>query len=129
MIFHTDAVQAVGKIPVDVNSMNIDVLSLTGHKIYGPKGAGALYVRRRNPRVQISAQIDGGGHERGMRSGTLNVPASSAWRKACEIAGEEMATEAARLAKPARQAQGKAGGERWITSTSTAPWSIVCPAT
>ena len=66
--------QAIGKIPVDVHAMNIDVLSLTAHKIYGPKGVGALYVRRRNPRVQIAAQIDGGGHERGMRSGTLNVP-------------------------------------------------------
>src|ERR1700721_410409 len=74
VIFHTDGVQAVGKIPVDVNSMNIDVLSLTAHKIYGPKGVGALYVRRRTPRVQISEQINGGGHERGMRSGTLNVP-------------------------------------------------------
>ena len=74
ILFHTDAVQAVGKIPVDVNAMNIDVLSLSGHKIYGPKGVGALYVRRRNPRVQIAAQMDGGGHERGMRSGTLNVP-------------------------------------------------------
>jgi len=97
VIFHTDAVQAVGKIPVDVNSMNIDVLSLSGHKIYGPKGVGALYVRRRNPRVQISAQIDGGGHERGMRSGTLNVPGIVGLGKACEIAGEEMTTEAARL--------------------------------
>src|SRR5271169_3779832 len=99
VIFHTDAVQAVGKIPVDVNSMNIDVLSLTAHKIYGPKGAGALYVRRRNPRVQISAQLDGGGHERGMRSGTLNVPGIVGLGAACEIAREEMASEAARLAR------------------------------
>jgi len=97
VIFHTDAVQAVGKIPVDVNAMNIDVLSLTAHKIYGPKGVGALYVRRRNPRVQISAQIDGGGHERGMRSGTLNVPSIVGLGKACEIAREEMAAEAVRL--------------------------------
>src|ERR1700722_16255084 len=74
VLFHTDAVQAVGKIPVDVQKMNIDVLSLSAHKIYGPKGVGALYVRRRNPRVQITEQINGGGHERGMRSGTLNVP-------------------------------------------------------
>src|SRR6185437_4516952 len=73
VIFHTDAVQAVGKVPVNVIADNIDVLSLSGHKIYGPKGVGALYVRRRNPRVQISEQINGGGHERGMRSGTLNV--------------------------------------------------------
>ena len=87
----------IGKILVDVQAMNIDVLSLTAHKIYGPKGVGALYVRRRNPRVQISAQIDGGGHERGMRSGTLNVPGIVGLGKACEIAGEEMATEAARL--------------------------------
>jgi cysteine desulfurase len=99
VIFHSDAVQAVGKIPVDVSAMNIDVLSLTAHKLYGPKGVGALYVRRRNPRVQISAQIDGGGHERGMRSGTLNVPSIVGFGKACEIAGEEMAFEAARLQK------------------------------
>jgi cysteine desulfurase len=97
VIFHTDGVQAVGKIPVDVQSMNIDVLSLSGHKIYGPKGVGALYVRRRNPRVQISAQIDGGGHERGMRSGTLNVPGIVGLGKACEIAGEEMEAEEKRL--------------------------------
>jgi cysteine desulfurase len=99
VIFHTDAVQAVGKIPVDVNAMNIDVLSLTAHKLYGPKGVGALYVRRRNPRVQISAQLDGGGHERGMRSGTLNVPGIVGLGAACEIAREEMATEAERLTR------------------------------
>ncbi len=97
VIFHTDAVQAVGKVPVDVQAMNIDVLSLTAHKLYGPKGVGALYVRRRNPRVQISAQIDGGGHERGMRSGTLNVAGIVGLGKACEIAREEMGAEAARL--------------------------------
>ena len=97
VIFHTDGVQALGKIPLDVNAMNIDVMALTAHKLYGPKGVGALYVRRRNPRVQISAQIDGGGHERGMRSGTLNVPGIVGFGKACEIAGAEMATEAARL--------------------------------
>jgi cysteine desulfurase len=99
VIFHTDGVQAVGKIPVDVNSMNIDVLSLTAHKIYGPKGVGALYVRRRNPRVQISEQINGGGHERGMRSGTLNVPGIVGLGEACEIAGQEMAAEGERLSR------------------------------
>lgn len=97
VIFHTDAVQAVGKIPVNVLEMNIDVLSMTAHKIYGPKGVGALYVRRRNPRVQIQAQIDGGGHERGMRSGTLNVPGIVGLGKACELAGKEMEAEAKRL--------------------------------
>jgi cysteine desulfurase len=97
ILFHTDAVQAVGKIPVNVMTDNIDVLSLTAHKIYGPKGVGALYVRRRNPRVQITEQINGGGHERGMRSGTLNVPGIVGLGKACEIAGEEMAAETARL--------------------------------
>jgi cysteine desulfurase len=97
ILFHTDGVQAIGKIPVDVQKDGIDVMSLTAHKIYGPKGVGALYVRRRNPRVQLQAQIDGGGHERGMRSGTLNVPGIVGLGKACEIAGEEMAAEAARL--------------------------------
>src|SRR6202007_2882973 len=96
VLFHTDAVQAVGKIPVDVQKDNIDVLSLSGHKIYGPKGVGALYVRRRNPRVQISEQINGGGHERGMRSGTLNVPGIVGLGAACEIAGAEMEVEAKR---------------------------------
>lgn len=96
VLFHTDAVQAVGKIPVNVQTDNIDVLSLSGHKIYGPKGVGALYVRRRNPRVQISEQQNGGGHERGMRSGTLNVPGIVGLGAACEIAGNEMETEAKR---------------------------------
>ncbi|MBW4029015.1 MAG: IscS subfamily cysteine desulfurase [Acidobacteria bacterium] len=99
VLFHTDAVQAVGKIPVNVQAMNIDLLSLTAHKIYGPKGVGALYVRRRNPRVQITEQINGGGHERGMRSGTLNVPGIVGLGKACEIAGAEMEAEAKRLAE------------------------------
>ncbi|MDQ2925600.1 MAG: IscS subfamily cysteine desulfurase [Acidobacteriota bacterium] len=96
VLFHTDAVQAVGKIPVNVIADNIDVLSLSGHKIYGPKGVGALYVRRRNPRVQISEQINGGGHERGMRSGTLNVPGIVGLGAACEIAMNEMEAEGKR---------------------------------
>ncbi|HMD44003.1 MAG TPA: IscS subfamily cysteine desulfurase [Candidatus Acidoferrum sp.] len=97
IIFATDGVQAVGKIPVDVQRDNIDLMAITGHKIYGPKGVGALYVRRRNPRVQLSAILDGGGHERGMRSGTLNVPGIVGLGKACEIAQQEMAEEAKRL--------------------------------
>ncbi len=97
VIFHTDAVQAVGKIPIDVNKMNIDILSITAHKLYGPKGVGALYVRRKNPRVQISAQIDGGGHERGMRSGTLNVPGIVGLGKACEICMNDMVEETNRM--------------------------------
>jgi cysteine desulfurase len=98
VLFHTDGVQAVGKVPIDVVKDNIDLMSITAHKIYGPKGVGALYVRRKNPRVQISAIIDGGGHERGMRSGTLNVPGIVGLGKACAIAKEEMAQEGAHLA-------------------------------
>jgi cysteine desulfurase len=94
---HSDAVQAAGKIPIDVDAMCIDALSLSAHKLYGPKGVGALYVRRRNPRVEIAEQINGGGHEHGMRSGTLNVPGIVGFGKACEIAAQEMATEAERL--------------------------------
>src|SRR2546425_4064289 len=97
VFFAVDGVQAVGKIPVDVQKDNIDLLAISGHKIYGPKGVGALYVRRRNPRVQISAIIDGGGHERGMRSGTLNVTGIVGMGKAAEIAKQEMKTEGLRL--------------------------------
>jgi cysteine desulfurase len=96
--FHTDATQAVGKVPVDVNKDNIDLLSMSAHKMYGPKGVGALYVRRRNPRVQLTPIIDGGGHERGMRSGTLNVTGIIGFGKACEIALAEMPQESCRLA-------------------------------
>jgi len=97
ILFHTDATQAVGKIPVDVNADGIDLLSFTAHKMYGPKGVGALYVRRKNPRVKVTSQMDGGGHERGMRSGTLNVPGIVGFGKACEISLNEMADEAIRL--------------------------------
>jgi cysteine desulfurase len=98
VIFHTDATQAVGKVPVDVIKQNIDVMSISAHKMYGPKGVGALYVRRKNPRVQLSAIIDGGGHERGMRSGTLNVPGIVGLGKACALAQEELAQESCKLA-------------------------------
>ncbi len=97
VIFHCDATQAVGHVPVDVERCGIDLLSLTAHKLYGPKGAGALYVRSRAPRVRLTPIIDGGGHERGMRSGTLNVPGIVGLGAACEIAGKEMAEEMARL--------------------------------
>ncbi|MDJ0555750.1 MAG: IscS subfamily cysteine desulfurase [Microcoleaceae cyanobacterium MO_207.B10] len=97
IIFHTDAAQAIGKIPLDVKEMNIDLLSLTAHKIYGPKGIGALYVRRRDPRVKLAAQIHGGGHERGMRSGTLYTPQIVGFAKAVEVALAEIESEAKRL--------------------------------
>ncbi|MGB9433794.1 MAG: IscS subfamily cysteine desulfurase [Candidatus Acidiferrum sp.] len=97
IIFAVDGVQAVGKIPVDVQKDNIDLLAISAHKFYGPKGVGALYERRRNPRVQLSAIIDGGGHERGMRSGTLNVPGIVGLGKACELCQQEMAKESERL--------------------------------
>ncbi|MFM9910705.1 MAG: IscS subfamily cysteine desulfurase [Chitinophagaceae bacterium] len=97
VLFFTDATQAVGKIPVDVNKDGIDLMAFTAHKMYGPKGVGALYVRRKNPRVKVTAQIDGGGHERGMRSGTLNVPGIVGFGKACELAMNEMEADAKRL--------------------------------
>jgi cysteine desulfurase len=97
VLFHTDGVQAIGKVPVDVNKDNIDIMSITAHKLYGPKGVGALYVRRKNPRVQITAQMDGGGHERGMRSGTLNVPGIVGLGEACAICQREMPEETRRL--------------------------------
>ncbi len=97
VLFMTDATQAVGKIPVDVNANGIDLMAFSAHKIYGPKGVGVLYVRRKNPRVKVTAQIDGGGHERGMRSGTLNVPGIVGLGKACELCRLEMAHEGNRL--------------------------------
>jgi cysteine desulfurase len=111
VLFHSDAVQAVGKIPVSVITDGIDVLSLSAHKLYGPKGCGALYVRRRNPRVQITAQIDGGGHERGMRSGTLNVPGIVGLGAACEIAKDEMPEEFRRLSFLRNKLKNKLMGE------------------
>lgn len=98
-LYFTDAVQAVGKIPVDVIADGIDIMSFTAHKMYGPKGVGALYVRRKNPRVKVTAQIDGGGHERGMRSGTLNVPGIVGFGKSAEIAKLDMAADTERISK------------------------------
>ena len=96
-LFMSDATQAVGKIPVNVDTDGIDLMAFTAHKLYGPKGVGALYVRRKNPRVKLTAQLDGGGHERGMRSGTLNVPGIVGFGKACELCRIEMTEEAERL--------------------------------
>jgi cysteine desulfurase len=96
-VLHTDAAQAAGKVPIDAESMGIDLLSLTGHKYYGPKGAGALFVRRRKPRLKLECQIDGGGHENGLRSGTLNVPGIVGLGQAAELCRTEMATESTRL--------------------------------
>src|SRR5580700_8050379 len=98
VLLHTDATQAVGKVPVNVIKDNIDVMSLSGHKMYGPKGVGALYVRRKSPRVQLTAQMDGGGHERNMRSGTLNVPGIAGLGEACAICQREMPEEMKRMA-------------------------------
>ncbi len=97
VLFHTDAAQAAGKVPLNVSALGVDLLSLTGHKYYGPKGAGALYVRRKKPKLPLSCQIDGGGHENGLRSGTLNVPGIVGLGRAAEICAAEMPAESARL--------------------------------
>jgi len=99
VLFFTDATQAVGKVPVDVQADGIDLMAFSGHKMYGPKGVGALYVRRKNPRVKVTAQMDGGGHERGMRSGTMNVPGIVGLGKACELCMNEMEAEGKRLSQ------------------------------
>jgi len=99
VLFMSDATQAVGKIPVDVKELGIHLMAFTAHKMYGPKGVGALYVSRKAPRVKVTAQMDGGGHERGMRSGTLNVPGIVGFGKACELCFEEMEADAERLSK------------------------------
>src|SRR5208282_4609157 len=98
IVFHCDAVQAIGKVPVDVEKAGVDLASITAHKIYGPKGIGAIYVRSKGPRVRLTPQMDGGGHERGMRSGTLNVPGIVGLGKACAIAMEDMPQESCRMA-------------------------------
>ena len=107
VLFFTDATQAVGKVPVDVLADGVDLLCLSAHKLYGPKGVGCLYVRRRNPRVRLVAQIDGGGHERGMRSGTLNVPGIVGLGKACELSAEHLEEESARLTELRERFEGQ----------------------
>ena len=111
VLVHSDATQAVGKVPVNVIKDNIDLMSISGHKIYGPKGVGALYVRRKSPRVQITAQMDGGGHERGMRSGTLNVPGIVGLGEACAICNAEMPEESKRMAYLRDKLRGKLESE------------------
>lgn len=105
VLFHTDAVQGIGKLPFNVDEVQADLVSLTAHKIYGPKGVGALYVRRKPTRVRLTPIIDGGGHERGMRSGTLNVPGIVGFGKACELAKKEMAAEAERTLRLRKRLQ------------------------
>jgi len=111
VLVHSDATQAVGKVPVNVLKDNIDLMSMSGHKIYGPKGVGALYVRRKSPRVQITAQMDGGGHERGMRSGTLNVPGIVGLGEACAICNADMPEESKRMAYLRDKLRGKLESE------------------
>jgi cysteine desulfurase len=105
IIFHSDAVQAIGKVPVDFEKAGVDLASITAHKIYGPKGIGAIYVRSKGPRVRLTPMVDGGGHERGMRSGTLNVPGIVGFGAACELAGMEMPEESQRLIQLRSQLQ------------------------
>ncbi|MEY4579173.1 MAG: hypothetical protein RL701_3876, partial [Pseudomonadota bacterium] len=107
VLLHCDAVQGVGKVEFDVDKMNVDLASISGHKMHGPKGVGALYVRRSKPRVRIVAELDGGGHERGMRSGTLNVPSIAGFGKACELAISEWRTDAARVFALRERLRGK----------------------
>jgi cysteine desulfurase len=111
VLFHTDGTQAAGKIPVNVLADNIDLMSMSAHKIYGPKGVGALYVRRKNPRVQLTAQMDGGGHERGFRSGTLNVPGIAGFGKAAELCRVNMSEEIAHASRLRDRLKDKLMGE------------------